>query len=130
QAGGSALIGLHVEQVLAVEQHLAGGRLVAGLAGEHVGERRFARTVRAHDGVHLARLDDEGEPFENRLAVDLDVQVFYFQQSHFNPSAPVKRATISIGPTMFRLNSGRSSAGIQYSSCCLPPTIFRSYRSR
>ena len=45
--------GARLEHVLAVEQHLAFGHLVVVLAGEHVGERRLARAVRAHDGVHL-----------------------------------------------------------------------------
>ena len=53
--------------------------LIVGLAGEHVGERRFSRAVRAHDRVHLARLDDEIEALEDFLAVDLDVQVLDFQ---------------------------------------------------
>ena len=58
---GGALVGLHVEQVLAVEQHLACGRLVVRLAGEHIGERRLARAVRPHDRVHLARVHREVE---------------------------------------------------------------------
>ena len=57
---GGALVGLHGEQVLAVPEHLAVGDLVAGAAGEHVGERRLARAVGAHDGVHLALGDLAG----------------------------------------------------------------------
>ena len=79
QPGGGALVWRHVENVLAVEAHLARGRLVAVLAGKHIGKRRFARAVRAHDGVHLAGIHGEVETFEDLLAVDCDVQVFDFQ---------------------------------------------------
>ena len=54
KALGGALVGRQGENVLAVEQHLALGDDVIGLAGEHMGERRLARAVRAHDGVHAA----------------------------------------------------------------------------
>ena len=70
------------KDILAVEQHLAVGDLVVVLAGEHVGERRLAGAVRAHDGVHGAFLDRQVEAVEDFLAVDLDVQVFDFKQSH------------------------------------------------
>ena len=74
--------GVHIEDVLAIEQHLARGRRVIGLAGEHIGERRFAGAVRAHDGVHLAGIHREVEALEDGLAVDFDVQIFYFKQRH------------------------------------------------
>jgi hypothetical protein len=32
--------------------------------------------------MHLAGIDREVEAFKNFLAVDFDVQVFHFQQSH------------------------------------------------
>ena len=67
---GGALVRLHLEHVLAVEQDLAFGDLVVGLAGEHIGERRLARAVRAHDGVHLALVHGEVEAVEDLLAVD------------------------------------------------------------
>ena len=71
------------EEVLAVEQDLAVGHLVAGLAGQHIGERRLARAVRAHDGVHLALVHGEVETLEDLLAVDGDVQVLDFEHRHF-----------------------------------------------
>src|SRR4029079_9128633 len=79
-----ALVGRQGENVLAVEQHLALGDDVIGLAGEHMREGRLARTVGAHDGVDAAPADRKLEPVEDLLAVDLDVQVFYFQQMHLN----------------------------------------------
>ena len=56
-AGARAFFGRHREQVAALELHAAAGDLVTGTAGEHVGERALARAVRAHDGVHFARID-------------------------------------------------------------------------
>ena len=82
QALGGALVRLHRRGFLAVEQDFALGDLVAGLAGEHIGERRLARAVRAHDGVHLALLDRQVEAVEDFLAVDFDVQVFDFKKRH------------------------------------------------
>ena len=76
--------GAIASDVLAVEQHLALGDLVVGLAGEHMRERRLAGAVRAHDGVHLPLLDGEVETVEDFLAVDLDVQIFDFKQMSFD----------------------------------------------
>src|SRR4029079_8866983 len=92
-----ALVGRQGENVLAVEQHLALGDDVIGLAGEHMREGRLARTVGAHDGVDAAPADRKLEPVEDLLAVDLDVQVFYFPQMHSNdflarPGTPLKAA--------------------------------------
>ena len=81
---GGALVGRHGENVLAVEQHVALGDLVAGLAGQHVGQRRLARAVRAHDGVRPRPCRSSAQPVEDLLAVDLDVQVFDFKQMHSN----------------------------------------------
>src|SRR6185369_349092 len=53
---GRAFIGRHLEDVVPVQQHFAFGHLVVVLSGQHVGERRFARSVRAHDGRDLALL--------------------------------------------------------------------------
>ena len=39
------------------------GDLVGGVAEEHVGQRRLARTVRPHQGVDLARVDGRSTPF-------------------------------------------------------------------
>jgi hypothetical protein len=46
-AGRRAAVGLHLQEVLAVEQDLAVEDLVVLLAGDHVGERRLAGPVRA-----------------------------------------------------------------------------------
>ena len=77
---------LHLQEILAVVEHLAVGDLVLLLAGEHVGERRFAGAVRPHDGVHLAGVHGEVDAVQDFLAVDFDVQVLDFKHSEILPS--------------------------------------------
>ena len=60
------LVGAGLGEVLAVEQDLALGDLVGGMAGDRVGERRLARAVRAHDRVHLVRVDREVDALDDR----------------------------------------------------------------
>jgi D-tyrosyl-tRNA(Tyr) deacylase len=78
-ASGGAFVGFEVEQILSVEGDRAFGHLIAGAAAEDVAERRLARAVRTHDRMDLARVDGEAEALEDRLAVDLGVEVFDFQ---------------------------------------------------
>src|SRR3954469_11339245 len=54
------------------------------MAHDHVGERRLAGAVRAHQGVHFPLLDVEVEAFEDLLVLDLHVQVAYLQLSQFH----------------------------------------------
>ena len=74
-ARGGALGWAHGEKVLALPGHGTGGDLIVLLAGEHISERRFARAVRAHDGVHLATRQFEVEAFQDLAAIDIDVQI-------------------------------------------------------
>src|SRR5699024_7527813 len=53
------LLDVHSEQVFPVVDRFAGRHLEARTAREHRGERTLARTVRAHDGMHLSRIDRE-----------------------------------------------------------------------
>ena len=76
---GGALVGRHLQQVLALEQDLAAGDFVAGLAGDDVGERRLAGAVRPHDRVHLALVHRERQPVENLALLDTDLQIFDFE---------------------------------------------------
>jgi len=78
-----AFVRLHREQIAAIKTHATRGRPILFLAGQHISQRRLARSVRAHNGVHLTHLDVEIESLENFFAVDLDVQIPDFQQSHF-----------------------------------------------
>ena len=77
-AGGGALLGLHRQQILAVEMGGAAGHLVAVAAGKHVGERGLAGAVRAHDGVNFAVRDGEVNAAEDFLAFDRGGEVFDF----------------------------------------------------
>ncbi len=47
------------------------------IARQHRRQRRLARTVRSHDGMHLTGLHFEVDAPENLLAVDRGVQIFY-----------------------------------------------------
>ena len=64
------LFGVHVEQVLALEEHLALGDLVSVAAGEHAGQRALAGAVRPHDGMDLAGVDLEVDAAQDFLVVD------------------------------------------------------------
>ena len=67
-------------QVLAVEEDLALGDLVGGVAGDRVRERRLARAVRAHDRVHLVRVDREVDALDDLGPVlERDVQILQLQ---------------------------------------------------
>ncbi len=75
-----ALVGAGLGHVLAVEQDLPFGDLVGRMAGDRVGERRLARAVRAHDRVHLVRVDREIDALDDLGAVlERDVQVLQFE---------------------------------------------------
>ena len=76
---GGALVGRHLQQVLALEQDLAAGDFVARLAGDDVRQRRFAGAVRPHDGVHFALVHGERQPVENLTLLDTDLQIFDFE---------------------------------------------------
>jgi hypothetical protein len=69
-------------QVLAVEGDGAAGDLIAGPAGQAVGQGRLARPVRPHDGVHLARGDLKGQALDDLGLADTDVQVFDRKHCH------------------------------------------------
>src|SRR5262249_39540411 len=59
--------------------HRAARHLVGVLAGQHMGKGRLARSVRAHNGVDLALVHGEVEPFEDLAAVHRDMEVFDFK---------------------------------------------------
>src|SRR5918993_4484281 len=88
-----ALIRLHLQQVLAVEQDLAVEDLVVLLAGDHIGQGRLARPVRPHDGRHLAVVHGEVETVENALVLDLDNEVIDFEHCSF-PKALILRSVL------------------------------------
>ena len=78
-AVAGALVGIHVEQVLAVVEHLAVGDLVAGMARQRPGERALAGSVRTHDGVHFALVDGEIDALEDLAILDANFQILDLQ---------------------------------------------------
>ena len=72
--GGGAVLGQHRQQVLPLEEDLAGD-VVGLVAGEHVREGALAGPVRPHERVHLARLELEAEAAEDLVVADLGVEV-------------------------------------------------------
>ena len=78
-----ALVGVHLDEVLAVEQDLALRDLVQRVAHERIGERRLAGPVRAHDRVHLVRVHGEVDALDDLGSVlERDVQILEFELCH------------------------------------------------
>ena len=77
ETGARPLVRLQLEQVLAHEQDLALGGLVAGVAHQHVRERGLAGAVRPHDRVDLPARHLEVDAAQDLLVGvrDLGVQV-------------------------------------------------------
>ena len=67
----------HIQQVAPHEGRRTFGDGELLVTREHRRERRFARAVRPHDGVHLAGLHLQVDAPENLLAIDRGVQIFY-----------------------------------------------------
>ena len=63
-----ALLGLQGEEVLPLERRRAARHLVVGVADEHLGERRLAAAVLAHDRVDLALAHGQVDALEDLLA--------------------------------------------------------------
>ena len=81
-----ALVRLLLQQVLVEKADRALADLVAVAPGEHVGQRGLARSVRAHDRVHLAGAHREVDPLEDHLVLDAGVEVLDFE--HAYPTEP------------------------------------------
>ncbi len=76
EAALGALVGLELEDALAVEEDLALGDLVGGVAHQRVGEGRLPRSVRSHDGVHLVRAHGQVDALDDLGSVlERDVQI-------------------------------------------------------
>ena len=70
------------------------------MAGDRVGERRLARAVRAHDRVHLVRVDREVDALDDLGAVlERDVQVLQFEQCQVRISSHSRAGPCSIVET-------------------------------
>jgi hypothetical protein len=73
------LVGLELEDILALESYGASGHLVTRMAHEHVGERALPRAVRTHDRMYLTLPDLQVKTLHYLLAVDLYVKIFYLE---------------------------------------------------
>ena len=75
-----ALVGAERKQALAVDEHVAAGDLVGRMPHQRVGESGLARSVRAHDRVHLAALDGQVDTLDDLgSVVQRDVKIFYLK---------------------------------------------------
>ena len=79
-AGLAAHVGRPAGDVLALEQDPARRHLVGGVAEQGVGQRRLARAVGPHQGVHLAGADDQVDALEDLGAFDGHVEVLDLEQ--------------------------------------------------
>ena len=83
QTGLGALIGGHLEDVLAIKEGLAGVDHILGVTGQRVSEGGLAGAVGTHDGVSFAGVNGQVGALEDRLdaflGFDVDVQVLDFE---------------------------------------------------
>ena len=70
---------IHVEQVLSVIGDGAPRHFVRRVPGQNLGERRLARAVGPHDGVHFARVHLERNAAQNFPIADAGMQIIYFE---------------------------------------------------
>ena len=64
------VLGLHLQQILAVEQDSAARYLVGLAPRQDRRQRALARAVGAHDGMHLSRVHGQIHTLENLVAID------------------------------------------------------------
>ena len=76
---------LLAQQFFAVDCDGTGDDVVSGLAHDDARHRRLAGPVRAHDGVHLARLHGEVDAVQNLLAGNAGLQVGDREGAHLFP---------------------------------------------
>ena len=72
------LLNVIFQEILAIEPSLALSDLVERIAHQHGTQRRFARTVRSHDGVCLTIAHQQIDAFQYLFASYRGMQVFNF----------------------------------------------------
>jgi hypothetical protein len=107
QAHPGALVRVGLGHALAVEQDLALGDLEVGVAHDRVGERGLAGAVRAHQRVHLARVDGQVEPLEDLLLAGPYVEVPDLEVRHLVSLRPLKCRGVSCGRAGYATTSAR-----------------------
>src|SRR5690606_40545156 len=76
EPGLRTLLGLHLQQRLAVIEDLAFGNFESRVAGQNLGKGGLPRPVRPHYGMHFASVDGKVYAAKDRLAVYGSVEVF------------------------------------------------------
>ena len=79
-AFAGARLRVHLQQILPLVDHFAGGNGVLRPARQHIRKRTFAGAVRPHNRMHLADVHGEAYALQNLGVVDGDLQVAYVQQ--------------------------------------------------
>ena len=69
------LVGIHVEEVVPVVEHLSAGHHVFGMPRQDARQRALAGAVRPHDGVHFAGLDVKIDALEDLLVLGFDLEI-------------------------------------------------------
>ena len=75
QAGAGTLVRVCLGHVLAQEEDLAVGDLVARVAHDRVRQRGLARSVGSHQGMDLTARDRQVDTAQDLLALDVHMQV-------------------------------------------------------
>src|SRR5438552_1902550 len=69
------LIGFKPHNVLPFKQHFTLGNLVLMMAENRLGQSALSRSVRPHQGVQLALVNDKVQPLQNLPRFDSGVEV-------------------------------------------------------
>ena len=69
-----------IAEIFALMHHSPSDHLVGWVAHEGRSEGRLARSIAAHDGVHLTGADREVDALEDRCALHLNMQILDLQQ--------------------------------------------------
>ena len=96
EARRRALFGFQIKQVVAFKRRGTVGDLIAILTGKHIAQRRLARAVRPHDGVHFAGFDFQIDAFEDLLVLFFQFYVQVFDAQHFGLLLARVRAAMSV----------------------------------
>src|SRR5262249_19996653 len=91
-----ALLGVHVQQVLALVKDFAHGDGKGVAAGEDTGQGALAGAVGPHDGVDLAGVDREVDAAEDFFVLDAGVQVLDFEHGRFSSQCLWGRSLLAL----------------------------------
>ena len=58
-----------------LKDHFAFGHLIGRVAHQGIGQGRFTRPIRAHDGVNFALLDGQIDALQDLFSFDTDMQI-------------------------------------------------------